>query len=156
MKTAITILALVVHAISLNAQTYFNLQGGVAERKLNGNTTLTYQVGVRYQFSDLGVKASFNQTDGLFHTFDSYTLSGTYSPLNGLYASLGYRFDNGRDWHGDRHGINAGINGLIPLTGLSKIIVSMDVTYSNIVITNIMVGVQLDLKLSKTGTKRFF
>ena len=139
-----------------NAQTYANLQGGIAERKINNNATLTYQVGVRHQFTKWGAKASFNQTDGLFHTFDSYTLSGTYQPLKAMYVSLGYRHDNGRGWYGSRNGLNAGINGLVPLTGLAKIIVSMDVTYSNIVITNIMVGVQLDLKLSKTKTKRFF
>lgn len=156
MKTAITVLALVIHSITLNAQTYFNLQGGVAERKVNDLATLTYQVGVRHQFSDFGFKASFNQTDGLFHTFDSYTLAGTYRPLEALYLSLGYRYDNGRGWYGNRNGVNAGINGLIPLTGLAKIIVGVDVTYSNIVITNIMVGVQLDLKLSKTKPKRFF
>jgi len=141
---------------TINAQTYFNLQGGIAENKDNHKETLTYQVGIRHQISNIGFKASFNQTDGFYHTFDSYTLSTTYQPLEALYLSLGYRHDNGRGWGRNRNGVNLGINGLIPIQDMTKIIVSFDTTISNIVIHNIMIGVQLDFKLSKHGKQRFF
>ena len=154
MKTALTILALVLHATYLNAQVSFNLQGGWAATTKTETSTLTYQVGMRYQPSDIGFKASFNQTDGINHTFDSYTLSGTYQPLEALYLSLGYRYDNGRGWGSNTHNVNLGINALIPVQEMASLIISVDHTTNGI--TNLMFGVQLDFKLKKHGKNRFF
>ena len=154
MKTAITILALVVHAFTLQSQTYFNLQGGWADKAKTDTSTLTYQVGFRYQPSDIGFKASFNQTDGINHTFDSYTLSGTYQPLEALYLSLGHRYDNGRGWGESSHNVNFGINALVPIQENADLIFTIDHTTNGI--TNLMFGIQLDFKLRKHGKQRFF
>lgn len=156
MKTALTILTLVIHACYLNAQTYINLQAGVAGNTNNTNQTLTYQVGVRYQPSVIGFKASFNQTDGLYHTFDSYTLSGTFEPAEAIYLSVGYRHDNGRGWGPYRNGASLSGNLLIPLNFTTRLIGTVDTFISDIVINNVMIGVQLDFRLSKTKPKRFF
>ena len=152
----ILITTLFLYCLSASGQTTVNLQGGLSENRETTNTVLTYQLGIRHQFNTLGVKASFNQTDGLFHTFDSYTLGLTVQPLEAVYASVGYRYDNGRGWGDDRNGVNLGLNGLIPIQEVTKLMISIDTTFSNIIMTNIMVGVQLDLRLRKTGTNRFF
>ena len=154
MKTAITILALVCHAVYINAQVTFNLQGGWAARQGTKTSTLTYQAGLRYQPSDIGFKASFNQTDGINHTFDSYTLSGTYQPADLLYFTLGYRFDNGRGWGDNSHNVNLGINAMIPVQDNADLIFSIDHTTNGI--TNLMFGVQLDFNLKRNGKTRFF
>ena len=152
----ILITTLFLYCLSVSGQTTINLQGGMSENRETTNTVLTYQLGLRHQFNNIGFKAIFNQTDGLYHTFDSYTLGLTYQPLEAIYGSVGYRYDNARGWGKDRNGINLGLNGLIPIQEVTKIIVSADTTISDIIITNIMVGVQLDLRLRKTGTNRFY
>jgi len=156
MKIKFLTFVLLMSTITICAQTYFNLQGGTSLSNQADNTTMTYQVGLRYQITDFGIKGSFNQTDGLYHTFDSYTLSATYVPVEYMYVSAGYRYDNGRGWGGNRNGLNVSVNGLIPLNSYSRFIVSTDGTFTDFFRADIMLGLQLDFKLSKEKPNRFF
>lgn len=156
MKFKILTLVFSMFTITMNSQTFLNLQGGTSITNETNNVTMTYQVGLRYQFSELGIKTSFNQTDGLYHTFDSYTVSMTYVPVEYMYVSAGYRYDNGRGWGDNRSGINISLNGMIPLNEYSRLIISTDGTFSNFTRSDIMLGVEIDFKLVEKNPNRFF
>lgn len=141
--------------ISINAQVVFNLQGGTTSANIREITTLTYQVGLRYQPGRIGAKASYNHTNGLYHTFESWTASAVYQPFSFAYVSTGYRHDRGA-WGRNGNGLNIGVAGLVPIMDNVKVIISADTTLSDIVINNFMAGFQIDLVWGKETKNRFF
>lgn len=150
------VIAMWVSCGSAHAQTYVSIMAGTATDHSSDTAVLSIQGDVRYQPGLLGARASFTQTDGLWHTFDSYTANLTIEPLNNLHLLAGWRYDNSRGWEENRNGPNVGLGVTIPIQGGVKVKLEGSHTFNDKNITNIMFGLQLRFIGSNNNNKRFF
>lgn len=156
MVLILIVLAMWISCGSANAQGYISLAVGTTTQHQKDNAVLTYQGDLMVLFDKFGGRAAFSQTDGINHTFDSYTFSGVYQPLRNLAFLAGYRHDNGRGWSKDVDGFNFGAIVTIPIQKGVKIKIEGSHTFNEKQITNIMFGLQLRFIGSNNKSKRFF
>lgn len=135
---------------------YVSITAGTATDHQADTAVLTVGGDVRYQPGLLGARVGFNVTDGLWHTFDSYSANLTIEPLPALHFLAGWRYDNSRGWEENRHGPNVGVGLTIPIQGGVRVKIEGNHTFNEKNITNIVFGLQLRFVPAKNRTKRFF